>query len=289
MSALIKRWGGFCCLVGVAAVSLVGAGGRTAQAIEGFGSDGFYVGGGLGQEWVGVDYKKSVAIPDDSINGEAVTNSYRETSNDATQAVPAFKVFLGHRWRLPGRFYVSGEVEGTVYSNARVTGSLEGTGRTTLDVWPGTWAFEKHWSVGVNVRGGYRPEALAFLGEARSVYLFSGVQYLDVAVEDGFDNRDPEGHDLDSLCGAAGVPCDLQPLRGTRNGDRTAVPWLIGGGVEIGSNEHRVDVRIQYAMYEVDFNVPDPSQGVFLNHEFAADEVGISLAYVRFFEFGSFL
>ncbi len=276
------------CLVTVFLV--VGAGGRPANAME-----GFYVGAAIGQEYVGADYTKSVAIPRDNIGGTgvgdrgSVRNSYREAGDDETEGVPAFKFYLGHRWNLPGRFYVSGEIEGTVYSDARVTGFLEGTGTGTLDVWPGNWAFEKHHSIGLSAKVGYRPESFAFLGEGRSAYVFSGVQYLDVAIEGGFDNRSPTGGDLDSLCPGGNSPCDLQAATGTRHGDRTAVPWLIGGGIEVGSREHRMDLRIHYALYEVDFNLPDPSQGVFVNHQVAIDELGIYLGYVRSFAFSSLL
>ena len=73
---------------------------------------------------------------------------------------------LGYRAFLSDRVYLSGEIEGAVYSNA-VQGFFEGTytGDDTnpipsQHVFPGAWKVDKNHSLGFNARLGYVPEGL---------------------------------------------------------------------------------------------------------------------------------
>ena len=98
-----------------------------------------------------------------------------------------------------------------------------------------------------------------------SVYLVSGFQWIDASVLGRFES----------------------PIAtGTIHSERNAIPWFVGGGVELGSGENRLDIRVQYAMYAIE--VPH-SGAVDLNHEFDFVEMGVYLGYVRFFEFASIL
>lgn len=97
-------------------------------------------------------------------------------------------MLVGSRRFLSERVYLSGEVEGALYFSERAKGFLSGTGRDSRDVWPGVWRFEKNHRVGLNIRVGYVPKALDSLGEGRSVYLLSGLHWLDTACEAAYDN-----------------------------------------------------------------------------------------------------
>ena len=88
--------------------------------------DGFYMGGAFGQENIDADYTKTVLL-------EVPVSA----SDDAQDRINAFKVFLGYRQPLPNRFYVAGEIEASVYSDAKVTGFLEGTGLGVMMCGPG--------------------------------------------------------------------------------------------------------------------------------------------------------
>ena len=151
----------------------------------------------------------------------------------------------------------------------RARGFLRGTGTGDRDVWPGAWSFEKNHRVGFNARLGYVPAGLDFLGAGRSVYLLSGVHWLDTTFHAAYDN-------------GAGIA-------GNRRKDRGTVPWLIGAGLEFGSVLNRFDLRFQYTGYDVDFQTGD-GQALHrpqLEYDFDVDEWGISLGYTRAFGFGA--
>ena len=131
---------------------------------------------------------------------------------------------------------------------------------------------DKNHSLGFNARLGYVPEGLAFLGEGRSVYLISGVKWLDATFEAAFDN---------SGVGNAAI-------RGVTRKSGSAVPWLIGGGLEFGSSKNRFDVRIHYSSWSMDYASGDGAteQSAYVPNTFDVDEVGISLGYTRSFTLG---
>ena len=121
---------------------------------------------------------------------------------------------------------------------------------------------EKNHSIGVNARLGYVPQGLAFLGEGRSVYLISGVKWLDATFEAAYDN----------------FGTGDEAIRGAARKSRSAVPWLIGGGLEFGSSTNRFDVRIQYSSWSMDYASGDGSRedSAYVPIDFDVDEVGIS-------------
>ncbi len=239
-------------------------------------TEGWFAGVRFGHELADANYAKSVhynagvlpSHPDRSvIAGE-------DSANDGFNA---FSANLGYRAFASDRVYLSGEVEGAVYSNA-VQGFFEGTYEgderpiPSQHVFPGAWKVDKNHSLGFNARLGYVPEGLAFLGEGRSVYLISGVKWLSATFEAAFDNR--------------GV--GDQAIRGVTRRTRNATPWLIGGGLEFGSSKNRFDVRIHYSSWSMDYASGDGAteQSAYVPNTFDVDEVAISLGYTRSFNLG---
>ena len=181
-------------VVAVGALVAVGWTGGFANAGE-----GFYAGLAVGREHAGVDYRKSAGV-------DVAPASHMEAGDDASAGVNALKLSLGYRWALAERFYLSTELEAALYANERVRGFLRGTGVGDRDVWPGAWTLEKSRGVGLNVRVGYAPEALGFLGAGRSVYLVAGVQRLGGAIEAAPGNGVFSGTRAEEFTGAAAAP-----------------------------------------------------------------------------------
>ena len=225
---------------------------RAADAAE-----GVYAGIAVEHSSVRVDYAKSVGI-------DLPPASYREAEDDARDAIHSLRAFAGYRRMLPGRFYLSGEVEAAFHPEGGVSGFLErGTGTEDRDVWPGAWTFEKRNDFGFNVKAGYAPESLDFLGAGRSLYLLAGMRWLEARVEAGHDNG--------------------RGVSGVRREDVTATPWLIGAGVEFGSARGRFDLRVSYARYDFDFSGGGDGSALDrprLRYEFDASEWSVSLGYV---------
>ena len=240
------------------------------------GTEGFFVGVRFGHELAEIEYAKTVhynaGVLPSHPDGSVVAGSDR-----ARDGFNAFSANLGYRAFLSDQVYLSGEVEGAVYSNA-VQGFFEGTYTgnerpiPSQHIFPGAWKVEKNHSIGVNARLGYVPRGLAFLGKGRSVYLISGVKWLDATFEAAIDN--------------GGVGADA--IRGMTRKTRDAVPWLIGGGLEFGSSKNRVDVRIHYSSWSMDYASGDGSQedSAYVPSTFDVDEVGVSLGYTRSFTLG---
>ena len=238
-------------------------------------TEGWFVGVRFGHELADVDYAKTASYNAGALGPGAAASS-RTARDSANDGFNAFSANLGYRAFLSDRVYLSGEVEGAVYSNT-VEGFLRGT-RTgndgtiaDADVFPGAWSVEKNHSIGFNARLGYVPQGFAFLGEGRSVYLISGVKWLDASFEAAFDN----------------LEAGADAIRGVTRETRDAVPWLIGGGLEFGSSKNRFDVRIHYSSWSMDYNQGDGSaQAPRLPHDFEVEEVGVSLGYTRSFTLG---
>ena len=240
-------------------------------------TEGWFAGVRFGHELANATYAKSVhynagVLPPPLDDGSVIAGE--DSANDGFNA---FSANLGYRAFLSDRVYLSGEVEGAVYSNA-VEGFFEGTytGNTnpipSQHVFPGAWSVEKNHSIGFNARLGYVPQAFAFLGKGRSVYLISGVKWLDATFEAAYDNF---GHGNEAI-------------RGVTRKTRNAVPWLIGGGLEFGSSKNRFDVRIHYSSWSMDYASGDGAteQSAYVPNTFDVDEVGISLGYTRSFSLG---
>ena len=260
------------CLLWLIASSWMFAPGAWANDTE-----GWFAGVRFGHELAEANYAKSVhynagALPPPLDGGSVIAGE--DSANDGFNA---FSANLGYRAFLSDRVYLSGEVEGAVYSNA-VQGFFEGTYTgderpiPSQHVFPGAWKVDKNHSLGFNARLGYVPEGLAFLGEGRSVYLISGVKWLSATFEAAFDNY--------------GV--GEEAIRGVVREKRAAVPWLIGGGLEFGSSTNRFDVRIHYSNWSIDYAGGDGNTPAtaYVPQDFDVDEVSISLGYTRSFNLG---
>ena len=240
-------------------------------------TEGLFVGIRFGHELAEMEQAKNVRYYAGALPAPLQDGSSTAAKDSANDGFNAFSANLGYRAFLSDRVYLSGEIEGAVYSNS-VQGFLRGTytGPTrripSQHVFPGAWKVDKNHSFGFNARLGYVPQGLAFLGEGRSVYLISGVKWLNATFESAYDNRGD---------GAAAI-------RGVVRKTRDAVPWLIGGGLEFGSSKNRFDVRIHYSNWSMDYASGDglTEQSAHVPLNFEVDEVGISLGYTRSFSLG---
>ncbi len=240
-------------------------------------TEGLFAGVRFGHEIAEIEYTKTVhynpGVLASHPDGSVVAGSDRAPRDGFN----AFSANLGYRTFVSDQVYLSGEVEGAVYANA-VQGFFEGTYTgherpiPSQHVFPGAWKMEKNHSIGFNARLGYVPRGLAFLGEGRSVYLISGVKWLDATFEAAIDN--------------GGVGADA--IRGVTRKTRDAVPWLIGGGLEFGGSKNRVDVRIHYSNWSMDYVSGDGTTeaSAYVPSTFDVDEVGVSLGYARSFSLG---
>ena len=132
-------------------------------------------------------------------------------------------------------------------------------------MWPGTWTFEKNRSVGLNAKLGYVPGTPGLLGEGGSVYLITGVHWLHVTAERGFDN---------------GV------VSGMTRSDHTAPLWLVGGGLEWGSRANRFGVEVRYAAYSLVFNNAADGSVIGMpkiDDTFALREWGVQVGFTKSF------
>lgn len=234
-------------------------------------TEGFFAGVRFGYDLADVDYSKSAMYKANALRTGA-TESSMTAKDSANDGFTAFMGNLGYRTFLSNQVYLSGEVEGAVYSS-KVGGFLRGTRSndtiSNTDVYPGAWSVEKNHSVGFNARLGFVPRGLAFMGDGRSLYVISGVKWLNATFEAAYDNR------------------DTPVMRGVTRKRRNAVPWLIGAGLEFGSSKNRFDVRIQYSSWDMEYTSGDGLTPTTprLPHDFNVDEIGFSVGYTRTFHF----
>ena len=136
------------------------------------------------------------------------------------------------------------------------------TGEGGTDVWPGAWRVETGRSVGVNVRLGYVPHSLEFLGPGRSLYLIAGTHWVDAEIKARHVNR-------------------AFDIAGSRRVERTLNPRLAGIGIEFGGVASRFDLRLSHAADDVAFgfggDAPDDPR---LGYTFDVREWAVSLGYV---------
>ena len=253
-------------------LSFAGVTGASANDTE-----GFFAGVRFGYDLADVDYSKSVmynaGVLDSHPSGSSMT-----AGDSANDGFTAFMGNVGYRTFLSDQVYLSGEVEGAVYSST-VGGDLRGTRSNgtihDTDVFPGAWSVEKNHSLGFNARLGFVPKGLAFMGEGRSLYVISGVKWLNATFEAAYDNR------------ATGTRAEAPVIRGVTRKKRNATPWLIGAGLEFGSTKNRFDVRIQYSSWNIDYATGDGLTPLTarLPHDFDVDEIGFSVGYTRTFNF----
>lgn len=233
-------------------------------------TEGFFAGVRFGYDLADADYSKNATYNAGVLDA---AGSSMTAKDGATDGFTAFMGNVGYRTFLSDHVYLSGEVEGAVYSS-KVGGYLQGTRSngtiSNTDVFPGAWSVEKNHSLGFNARLGFVPKGLAFMGDGRSLYVISGVKWLNATFEAAFDN---EGND--------------PVIRGVTRKRRNAVPWLIGAGLEFGSSKNRFDVRIQYSSWDIEYTTGDgltPTTAR-LPHDFNVDEIGFSVGYTRTFHF----
>ncbi len=230
---------------------------RTSDAAE---MKGLYLGGAVGSQYTDVNYEKSVGV-------DVPSPSFAAAEDDSQTGVNLLKVLIGHRWNLTKKAYLSGEIDAAIGLGNRIKGFLEeGTGFDSRDVWPGAWYLEENFSLGFNAKLGYLPGEVDILGRGGSLYLLAGIRWLDLTVEDAYQNS-------------------VSDISGRLNEDLSAVPWLVGAGVEFGTEKNRIDLQVSYVSYEADFGsgngVLDTSPR--LNHEFAVQKWSISLGYNWYF------
>ncbi len=227
-------------------------------------AEGFYLGGAVGVEYADVDYGKSVTL-----NPPAAASVTKRDDNSEQGGISSFKAVLGHRWNLSGGLYFSGEIDVTLRPDSPVTGSIEGT--TTpenpdSDVFPGDWSLDKNRSAGLSLKLGYSPGEMDFLGKGGSVYALAGVRRLNVTLETT----------------ATGTLSDGQTFVASKSREsRSVTPWLFGGGVEIGGERSRLDLRVTYSRYDAGYQSPSGTELVpsIIGFEFEVSEVGAYLGY----------
>jgi len=227
-------------------------------------AEGFYLGGAVGVEYADVDYGKSVTLnPSDAAS---VTNR----DGDSEQGeMSSFKAVLGHRWDLSGSLYFSGEIDVTLRPDSPVTGSIEGTttpGNPDSDVFPGDWSLNKNRDAGLSVKLGYACGEPGFLGKGASVYALAGVRRLNLTLRTT----------------ATGTLSDGQTfINSSSSEDVSVTPWLFGGGMEIGSEKSRFDLRVAYSRYDVGYESRSGTEAVpsVIGFEFEVSEWGVYLSY----------
>ena len=228
------------------------------------GAEGFYLGGAVGGEYSDVDYGKSVTL--NPSTDAPVMNRDGDSSQGGTSS---FKAVLGHRWNLSDDLYFSGEFNVALRPDDPVSGSIEGTmtpSNPDSDVFPGTWSMNKNRDAGFSVKLGYSPGEDCFLGKGGSVYAVAGVRRLDVTLETT----------------TTGALSDGTMFVGSKAREKRSVtPWLFGGGIEIGSEKSRLDLRITYSKYDITYEDQSGTELVpsIIGFEFEVSEFGAYLGY----------
>lgn len=141
------------------------------------------------------------------------------------------------------------------------------------NVFPGNWYLNKNYSVGFSTKLGYSPEGVSFWGEGGSVYVIGGIQWLDATVRSAHE----------------GILLNGEKLEGEYGSDVSAIPWLAGAGIEIGGAKSRLDLRVIYSRYDVDFRVEEvnsPELRYDLRYDYEISEWGVYLGYTWSLGFG---
>lgn len=244
---------------------------QTANA-EGVG--GFYIGAAVGGEYADVDYRKTVIhnFPD-----RELMSNYE--SDNGKGGIGSIKAILGHRWNLPGQTYFSGEFDFAFNLNRKADGELKGVDDTSSpdapDVFPGDWELEKNYSLGFNAKLGLSPQE-NILGSGGSIYLVGGVKWADFSFDSTYDGIVP---------GPDGSPVRIA---GVSHKEFRTWPWFAGAGVEFGSEQNRLDLRVTYSKYEFDSTSGDglTTETAKINNDFEISEWGLYVGYTFALGFG---
>ena len=244
---------------------------QTADA-EGMG--GFYIGAAVGGEYADVDYRKAVIH---NFSDMEPMSTYE--SDNGKGGIGSIKAILGHRWNLPGKTYFSGELDFAFNLNKKVDGSLKGVDDTSSpeapDVFPGDWDLEKNYSAGFNAKLGFSPQE-DILGSGGSIYLVGGVKWADFTFDGAYDGMVvlPDG--------------TTQRIAGVDSKELSAWPWLVGAGVEFGSEQNRLDLRVTYSRYKFDSSSGDglTTSTSKLDYDFEISEWGAYVGYTFATGFG---
>ena len=244
---------------------------QTAGA-EGMG--GFYIGAALGGEYTDVDYRKAVIH---NFPGTEPMSTYE--SDNGKGGIGSVKAILGHRWNLPGKTYFSGELDFAYNLNKKVDGRLKGVDDTSSpdapDVFPGDWDLEKNYSAGFNAKLGLSPGE-DILGRGGSIYLVGGVKWADFTFDGAYDGMVvlPDG--------------TTQRIAGVDSKELSTWPWLVGAGVEFGSEQNRLDLRVTYSRYKFDSSSGDglTTSTSRVDYDFEISEWGAYVGYTFATGFG---
>ena len=244
------------------------------QSANAEGMGGFYIGAALGGEYADVDYRKAVIhnFPDMKL-----MSTYE--NDNGKGGIGSVKAILGHRWNLPGQTYFSGELDFAFNLNKKVDGRLKGVDDTSSpdapDVFPGDWDLEKNYSAGFNAKLGFSPQK-DILGSGGSIYLVGGVKWADFTFDGSYDGMVvlPDG--------------TTERVAGVDSKELGAWPWLVGAGVEFGSEQNRLDLRVTYSRYKFDSSTGDglTSSTAKLDHDFEISEWGAYVGYTFSTGFG---
>lgn len=251
----------------VAVLLLVGFSAPSLNAME-----PWYAGLSIGIQELEVEHTKTVglvAAPDTDNRA-----SMQATRDRARDRVGILGMVVGRRVPLSESVYLAGELEAVLYPNGGPAGFLPGTGNGDRDVWRGAWNLAKDFGFGGNLKLGYVPAGLDFLGAGRSLYLTTGIHWVDTEINTAHDR-----------CGdAANCP---NPVTGNYHDRFTGTAWRGGMGIEFGSQRHRFDVRLSHEIYDknlrrhqggMTFATPN------LGYDFAVSSWSMTLGYV--FGFG---
>ncbi len=238
------------------------------------GMGGFYIGAALGGEYADVDYRKAVIH---NFPGTEPMSTYE--SDNGKGAIGSVKAILGHRWNLPGRTYFSGELDFAYNLNKKVDGRLKGVDDTSSpeapDVFPGDWDLEKNYSAGFSAKLGLSPGE-DILGSGGSIYLVGGIKWADFTFDGAYDGMVvlPDG--------------TTQRIAGVDSKELSAWPWLVGAGVEFGSEQNRLDLRVTYSRYKFDSSSRDglTTSTSRVDYDFEISEWGAYVGYTFATGFG---
>ena len=244
------------------------------QTANAEGMDGFYIGAALGGEYTDVDYKKAVIH---NFPNMELMSTYE--SDNGKGGIGSIKAILGHRWNLAGQTYFSGELNFAFNVNKKVDGQLKGVDDTSStdapDVFPGDWDLEKNYSAGFNAKLGLSPRE-DILGSGGSIYLIGGVKWVDFTFDGAYDG-------MVTLSNGT-----TERITGVDRKDIRTWPWLVGAGVEFGSEQNRLDLRVTYSKYKFDSSTGDglTSSTAKLDYDFEISEWGIYVGYTFSTGFG---
>lgn len=244
------------------------------QVANAEGMGGFYIGGALGGEYADVDYGKTVIhnFPD----MELMSNHENDSGKGGIGSV---KAVLGHRWNLPGQTYFSGELDFAFNLNKKVDGELKGVDDTSSpdapDVFAGDWDLEKNYSAGFSAKLGFSPRE-DILGSGGSIYLVGGIKWADFTFDGAYDGMVilPDG--------------TTERIAGVDRKELSAWPWLVGAGVEFGSEQNRLDFRVTYSRYKFDSSSGDglTTSTARVDYDFGISEWGAYVGYTFATGFG---